>query len=416
MSRIVITTLGSLGDLHPFIALGLELRDRAHEIIFVTVKDYQSRIEAIKFEFRSLRPDYVHMDDQAMLEMMMDLKRGPERVIRDYIFVNIRDTYTDLLNVVEDADLIVSGELVYASRIVAEKMQIPWVLCALAPGSFFSAYDPLVLPGFEGLAKLRSLGIGVNRTVMNFAKFMSRNWGEPLHQLRQELGLPPVEHPIVGRDKYSSDLNLALFSKVLGAPQPDWYPKTLQTGFVFYDGQAAPNPELEQFLAAGEAPIVFTLGSAAVLAAGDFYQNSLEAVQQSNRRAVLLIGKNSPPEHLPESVITINYVPFSQIFPKASAIVHQGGVGTTAQALRAGKPTIVVPYSHDQPDNAARVERLGTSKTIRRDRYTVPKVVEALRELLNTPTYAAKAEEVGQIVRSENGVSVACDAIDRLVR
>jgi rhamnosyltransferase subunit B len=412
MSRIVLTTHGSLGDLYPIVALGLELRDRGHEIIFATVKDYRSKIEAIGFEFRSIRPDYVRLDDEKMLELMMDLRRGPERVIRDYFLANIRDTYADVLAASQGADCLVAGELIYAARIVAEKTQIPWTLCVLAPGSFFSAYDPIVLPAFEGLAKLRSLGVEANRAVMNFAKFMSRNWSQPLHQLRQELGLSPVEHPIVGKDKYSLDLNLALFSHVLGAPQPDWYPQTLQTGFVFYDGQAEPNPKLAEFLAAGEAPIVFTLGSAAVLAAGDFYQQSLEAVQQLNRRAVLLIGKNSPPENLPASVIAVDYVPFSQIFPQACAIVHQGGVGTTAQALRSGKPTIVVPYSHDQPDNAARMERLGTSRTIRRDRYSGEKVAQALHELLDHPSYAIKAAQVGEIVRSENGLKAACDAIE----
>jgi rhamnosyltransferase subunit B len=412
MSRIVVTTLGSLGDLHPFIALGLELRDRGHDIVFATVKDYRSRIEAIGFEFHSIRPDYVTINDKEMMEMMMDLRKGPERVVRDYILANVRDTYTDLLQAAQGADLIVSSELIYASRIVAEKMQIRWVLCVLAAVSFLSAYEPMVLPGMEGLAKLRSLGAGVNRVVKNFAKFLSRDWAEPVHQLRRELALPPVGNPIFD-DKYSSDLNLALFSKALGKPQPDWHPKTVLAGFAFYDGQTEPIAKLEQFLAEGEAPIVFTLGSAAVMAAGDFYQISLEAAQQLNRRAVLLIGKNQPPENLPESAIALDYVPFSQIFPHACAIVHQGGVGTTAQALRSGKPTIIVPYSHDQPDNAARMERLGTSRTIRRDRYTVSQVVQELRELLSNPNYAAKAAEVGKIVQSENGVKVACDAIEK---
>lgn len=412
MSRIVITTLGSLGDLHPFIALGLELRDRGHDIVFATVKDYRSRVEAIGFEFHSIRPDHISMDDQEMIAMMMDLRRGPERVFRDYLLPNIRDTYIDLLQAAQGADLIVSSEVVYASRIVAEKMQIRWVLCVLAAVSFLSAYEPMVLPGMEGLAKLRSLGPGVNRVVKNFAKFLSRDWAEPVHQLRRELGLPPVGNPIFD-DKYSSDLNLALFSKALGEPQPDWHPKTVLTGFAFYDGQTERIPKLEQFLAEGEAPIVFTLGSAAVMAAEDFYQISLEAVHQLNRRAVLLTGKNQPLENLPESVIALDYVPFSQIFPHACAIVHQGGVGTTAQALRAGKPTIIVPYSHDQPDNAARMKHLGTSRTVRRDRYTVSQVVQELRELLSNPNYAAKAAEVGQILRSENGVKVACDAIEK---
>lgn len=415
MSRIVLTAHGSLGDLYPLIGLALELRDRGHEIIFATVKDYRSRIESIGFKYHLMRPDHVRLDDEKMLELMMDLRKGPERVFRDYYLPSIRDMYTDLTAAAEGADLIVAGELIYAARIVSEMTQIPWVLCVLAPSSFFSIYDPLVLPGYEGLDKLRALGVTANRAIINFAKFMSRDWGKPLHQLRRELGLSPIQHPFIGQDKYSTNLNLALFSQVLGAPQPDWNPKMLQTGFVFYDGASEPNPKLEQFLAAGEAPIVFTLGSAAVLAAGNFYQQSLEAVRQLNRRAVLLIGKNPPPENLPENVMAIDYVPFSQIFPHACAIVHQGGVGTTGQALRAGKPTIVVPYSHDQPDNAARVERLGISKTIKRDRYSSSKIVQALNELLNDPSYAMKAAEVGETVRSENGLKVACDAIEKQV-
>jgi rhamnosyltransferase subunit B len=111
-------------------------------------------------------------------------------------------------------------------------------------------------------------------------------------------------------------------------------------------------------------PIIFTLGSAAVVTPGTFYQDSIESAKQLNRRAVLLIGNNPPPTNLPEEMIAVDYVPYSQILPHACAIVHQGGIGTTAQALRAGIPTLVIPYGNDQPDNAARVEHLGTSRTI----------------------------------------------------
>jgi UDP:flavonoid glycosyltransferase YjiC (YdhE family) len=149
------------------------------------------------------------------------------------------------------------------------------------------------------------------------------------------------------------------------------------------------------------------------MAPGRFYQASVEAATQLNRRAVLLMGKNAPPNDLPETVFTTSYVPYSQIFPRACAIVHQGGIGTTAQALRAGRPTLVMPYSHDQPDNAARVERLGTSRTIPRNQYTAERVAKQLRQLLGNPSYAAKALEIGGIIRTENGVSVACDAIEK---
>jgi UDP:flavonoid glycosyltransferase YjiC (YdhE family) len=126
----------------------------------------------------------------------------------------------------------------------------------------------------------------------------------------------------------------------------------------------------------------------------------------------LLIGLNAPPRNLSEGIIAVSYAPYSQIFPRACAIVHQGGIGTTAQALRAGRPTLVMPYSHDQPDNAARVERLGTSRTIARKQYSAVRVAEKLRELLENPNYAAKAAETGRTIQSENGVGVACDAIE----
>ncbi len=278
MSRIVLTTMGSLGDLHPMIAIGLGLRDRGHNIVFATVKDYQIKITSLGFEFHSIRPDHIAMDDPKMLSLMMDLHKGTERVVKDYILASLHETYTDLMNAAQNADFIVTNEIVYAARLVAEMLGIQWAFCALAPGSFFSAYDPFVLPPFPALAKLRVLGPKVNAGVMGFAKFATRSWGEPIHQLRRELGLAPVGNPIIG-DKFSPYLVLALFSSVLGSPQPDWPAKTVVTGFPFYDGNSSDDnitPELQQFLDAGEPPIVFTLGSAAVLAPGDFYKASVE--------------------------------------------------------------------------------------------------------------------------------------------
>jgi rhamnosyltransferase subunit B len=170
--------------------------------------------------------------------------------------------------------------------------------------------------------------------------------------------------------------------------------------------------ELENFLSRGEPPIVFTLGSAAVLAPGRFFQESIAAAKQLHRRAVLLIGKNPPPADLTDDIVACDYAPYSRIFPRASAIVHQGGIGTTAQALRSSRPTLVTPYSHDQPDNAARLVRLGTSRTIRRDRYSADRVAQELKILLANPTYANQAAAVGKVLASEHGTAIACDAIE----
>ncbi|WP_416672319.1 glycosyltransferase [Egbenema bharatensis] len=416
MSRIVLTTMGSFGDLHPKIAIALELRKRGHDVVFATHKEYQDKVEALGFAFRRMRPDNTALHDPQEMARMMDLKTGTEYVIKNWVCANLRETYTDLMASAEDADFIITGEGVVAARLVAEKLGIPWAFAVLQPASFLSVYDPSVLPILPFLAKLRGLGSLANRGIIQLSKVLSKSWAEPIHELRRELGLPPLKgNPFID-DKYSPYLVLALFSSVFAKPQPDWARNTVLTGFAFYDGNEGETelaPELQQFLDKGDPPIVFTLGSAAVMAPGRFYQESIEAAMQLNCRAVLLMGKNAPPKDLPENIFSITYVPYSQVFPRACAIVHQGGIGTTAQALRAGRPTLVMPYSHDQPDNAARVERLGTSRTILRNQYTADRVVKQLRQLLENPSYATKASEVSGIIQSENGVGVACDAIEK---
>jgi rhamnosyltransferase subunit B len=419
MNKIVVTTIGSLGDLHPQIAIALELQQRGHKIIFATQSGYQAKIEALGLEFHRLRPDNKEMKDPQEMARMMDLKTGSEYIVKQWLMPNLRDTYTDLIDSAKDADLIISGEVVYATRLVAEKLGIPWFTSLLQPIAFFSADDPSVIPLFPFLAKLRGLGHRFNSAVNLLLNAITKSWAEPIHQLRAELGLPQLSGNLIIDNKCSPYLVLALFSTVLAQPQPDWPQQTIVTGFTFYDGDLDPielPSILQQFLATGTPPIVFTLGSAAVTTPGTFYQESIKAAKQLNRRAVLLIGENTPPVNLPPEIIAIDYVPYSQIFPHACAIVHQGGIGTTAQALRAGVPTIIMPYSHDQPDNAARVERLGTSRTIPRQQYTAPRVAKELQELLKNSKYATKAAEIGRILESENGVKVACDAIEQQLR
>ena len=180
------------------------------------------------------------------------------------------------------ADLLVSGELAYAAPIIAETTGIPWASYVLAPFSFFSAYDPPVLPPYPTLAKLQAMVPGMGHIIARFARFVTREWSEPIYELREELGLPPGDDPIFDA-KFSTELVLALFSSVIGEPQPDWPACTRTTGFVFYDGDAGKMdllPELEAFLNAGPPPLVFTLGSAAVLDAGDFYEQSALAAEQ----------------------------------------------------------------------------------------------------------------------------------------
>ena len=383
--RIVIATIGSLGDLHPAIALALELQGRGHQTTLATSAIYQKKIEQAGINFHSLRPEIP--DSPEVIEKIMHPTKGAEFLFR---------------------------EIILPASLVSEKTGIPWISYTLQPASLFSVYDPPVLLSALYLAKSSFLGVWAVKLFKQFAKFMTRSWAEPIRQLREELELSNVDvsSPLF-EDKYSPNLVLAMFSSVFAQPQSDWLEQIKITGFTFYDRlnhNSGLSAELQEFLAAGEAPVVFTLGSAAVQTPGDFYTESLAAVQELDCRAVFLVGDLKL--EMPHNAIAVDYAPYSELFPRAKAVVHQGGVGTTAQTLRAGLPMLVVPFSYDQPDNAARVVRLGVGRTIAKEKYRRDIAVKELQLLLNDPQYKTKAIEIAQIIQAENGVETACDEIE----
>jgi rhamnosyltransferase subunit B len=314
--------------------------------------------------------------------------------------------------------LLVSHQVPLTAPLVAEKTGVKWISSVLFPIAFASSYDPPTPPQFPALHTLAATHPSVARTLFDFGKWTTKSWVKPIQQLREELGLPAKGNPIF-EGQHSSTLVLALFSKLLARIQPDFPPNTIITGFCFFDrkDRQPPSPELSRFLDEGEPPLLFTLGSSMVWIARDFYRVSIEAAQRLGKRALLLIGdkRNLPQSKLPEGIAAFDYVPHSLVMPRASVIVHQGGIGTTGQALRAGQPMLIVPYGQDQPDNARRCVRLGVARTLSPSRFTVPRAVKELTELLDNPTYREQAARVGQQVTGENGTKSACDAIERVL-
>jgi UDP:flavonoid glycosyltransferase YjiC (YdhE family) len=417
MAKIVISTFGSLGDIHPKIALGLELRKRGHEVIFNVMEAFREKFETLGFEISPLRP-HLNPEDRDLVRRLMDIKTGPELMFTEILIPNLRPMFEDVMKAVENADLVISGEVVLPIKSVVEKTGINWVSTSLAPISFLSADDPSVYPTAEFLENFRFMPKYFHQFVLTMARKSFLNWFDLYQDFRREIGLDPNHDPMFG-DKFSKQLHLAMFSKVLAEPQPDWAKSTVQTGFCFYDGEqdlGGMHQDLQKFLDAGEPPMVFTLGSAAVMDARDFFEQSIHAAKLLNRRAVMLYGIfNQPPNGLDTERVGFDYAPYSQIFPRACAVVHQGGVGTTGQVLRAGVPMLVMPYSHDQPDNAARCRRLGVSETISRDDYTAETVARKLRKLLADENYKLNAVKAQQIVEAEHGTQTACDEIEKII-
>jgi rhamnosyltransferase subunit B len=416
--RIVITSIGSFGDVFPYIGLARGLEARGHELTLAMPGYYRETVEKEGIRFVSTRPD-INPNDLETIGRIMNPRTGSEYLVRWLFGPPLRESFDDLLAATRGADLMITHPITYAAPVVAEHLGIRWASTVLAPLSFFSAYEFPVLPPAPWLKKIERIP-GAARLFVKLAKTMTLKWTKPLADLRRELGLPSRGNPIF-EGQHSPHLVLAMYSRVLGGPQPDWPRNVVITGAVTYNGHDSLartlSPPLEAFLAEGEPPIVFTLGSSAVGAAGRFYEESAAALRRMGKRGVLLIGpheRNRPAGPLPPNIHLEPFAPHSALFPRAAAVVHQGGAGTMHHALGAGVPTLIVPHGHDQPDNAYRVALLGVSRSLTPRSYKAARVVRELETLLSDGDYRNRAAVVARQVRAEDAVRTACDAIESL--
>jgi len=415
--RIILNTFGSFGDLHPYVAIALELQRRGHVPVVATMEGYREKIESAGLQFAPVRPDVAPPKDQGLelVEKIMEPKTGPRFLTEELIFPAVRESYADLLKAVDGADLLVTHPAAPAGPLLARKTGMPWISTVLAPFSFYSSYDPPVPPFWQWTRKLSMLGPGVMGFLLGVMK--STYKAKAVTEFRDELGLENTGNPMF-EGQHSPTLVLALFSELFGQRQPDWPPQTETTGFCFYDGNHDVEipTELLRFLDNGAPPIVFTLGSSAVWVARDFFAESIHAAKRLGRRAVLLIGdERNLPRALPEGIIALDYVPYQTLLPRACAVVHHGGVGTTSHGLLAGVPTLIVPFAFDQSDNAEHARKVGTSRTLYRDKYLAPRVATELHELLSQPAYARRAMEVSRRLKQENGPARAADLIEQVL-
>jgi len=413
--RILFATLGSLGDLYPYLALASEMQRRGHQATILSSSQHRLRIERSGVRFRQVAPD-LDFTDKTFQARAMDEMNGGRYMLRDVMLPPIRTNYDNLLQAASEADLLVTQMLAFAGPLVAEKTRIPWVSTVLAPLSFFSYRDSPVLA--SRLRTVRETAPWLNALINRVARSTTQSWNEPVYRLRRELGLPVGREPIY-EGQYSPTRVLAMFSPVLAEAQTDWPAQTRISGFALWDEPAesgAAPAELDQFLAAGPAPVVFTLGSSAVVNSGRFYAESAEAARQLGVRAVMLDGEGGSGLRIDRDILRLAYSPHSYLFGRACAIVHSGGIGTCARAMRAGRPMLVVPFAYDQPDNAARLVRLGVARTIGAASYTAARSVRELRKLLTDPLYQTNADRIARIVEAEDGAGVACDALEQCLR
>jgi rhamnosyltransferase subunit B len=423
-ARIVLSTFGSAGDVYPFIALAAALEREGAAPVIAAPPLFAGAVRAAGIAFHPVGPDLealqkdLGLSEAGLVRAALHPRDGTRFIVAELLMPYLRTSLQDLAPVLEKADLLAVHALGFAARLAAEERGLPWAGVVLQPMAFLSAYDPPVLPGLGPLGYLpRRLPVALNRMLKWLARRLSAGWLAPLERQRAALGLPAGPgHPLID-GQFSPWLNLALYSPLLGGPQPDHPPHTLIAGSVCYDGPpvALPAP-LEAFLADGPAPIVFTLGSSADRVPGAFFAVSAAVAADLGERAVLVSSALDAGTARRESpdLLHCGPLPYSMLFPHARALVHQGGIGTLTQALRAGRPQLIVPFAHDQPDNARRAAALGCAQILPQAAYDRRRARAAIRTLLAWADRDEAARRVARAMAGEAGAVAAARALLRL--
>ncbi|WP_248800724.1 glycosyltransferase [Pseudomonas sp. MWU13-2105] len=375
--HVIITAIGSAGDVHPFVGIGRTLAARGHRITFCASAAFAPLIERCGFSFLPLgtREEY----DAVMTDPALWHPRTSLPTLWKTVANTLREQYRLLEHACDEQTVMLGSLWAFSARLLQEKRGIPLITAQVSPFGFWSAAAPSTHPPGTNLPAW--FPYPLKRTLMSFIEkmFLDRAMAPELNSFRSELGLPPAKR-IISQWISSPDRVLGLFPEWLAPVQHDWPAQTVLTGFPLFDESSfqQTDAELEDFLNK-DSPVVFTPGSTMV-DSGQYFAAAVQALKLINRRGVFLTSQPVDPTVATEGRILVRrYVPMSRILPQSSALVHHGGVGTTALAIAAGVPQIATPFAHDQFDNAARMERLGCGL-----RVFPPASAEALATALDT--------------------------------
>ena len=413
----ILNPVGSHGDVHPFVGLGRELLARGHSVTLVTAEPFRPLAEAHGFAFAptSSAEDYeavVHDPDLwHPTKSLLVLFEG-ERADRA-----LRAAYTAIAAAVGPDPrecVVVSGSLGLAGRLAHDALGVRFATVHLQPSSLPSVTDPPVFPTFT-VPKwwphwLRRLMYYVAER-----RVLDPVLSPGVNGLRRELGLPPIRR-IFGPWRHSPQRLLLAFPAWY-AHAADWPGSCIHTGFPHFDqsAEAGLPAAVDAFLAAGTPPVVVSFGTA-MRQAREPIAAAVEACARLGRRVVILAKSGEQvPTPLPAHAFHADYAPFSRVLPRAAALIHHGGVGTSAQALRAGVPQLIRPMAFDQPDNAARLHRLGVARSVPVRDFAATRVAAALGDLLSSAaTKSACAQLAARANAEPAGEAAMADAVEAL--
>jgi rhamnosyltransferase subunit B len=404
---ILLCTIGSAGDVNPFIGIGHHLIKRGFRVVLITSPYFETQARSAGSEFFGLGSieDY-----QSIIQNpdLWDPDKGFKVFAESVVFPIMEPAY-EIISGFDPSETILAAQGQFlGAHIAHEKLGFPFITIHLTPAAFRSAYEFPLLPAW--------MPPFLKRGFFNLfdALVLDQLFAPRINRFRQSLGLPPVRK-IFDRWTHSPQLNLCLFPNWFAEPQPDWPPQTRLTSFVYYDrrnGHEDIPEELNKFLSTGSAPIIFTPGTA-MKHANQFFLDCIEACQLLGRRGILLTQHPEQlPAKLPQDIQHFAYLPFSRILPRAAALVHHGGIGTIAQAIAAGIPQVIRPMAHDQPDNAARVEKLGIGLTLSPKKSNAATLAEKIRKLITSKSVLDRCKTYAQRIDPEQALHETSTVIE----
>lgn len=411
--RVIIHTIGSAGDVHPFLGIGSALQARGHEVFVVTNPAFEPAVLASGLQFRPL----------GTLEHFQQVKDDPDlwhprRAFPAIMRHAVDPSHAPILEITRELHVpgrtvMLASSLAFAARTASELLGIPYATVHLAPAVFPSIYRQ---PEIHGLPFGSGAPLFLKRIQWKIAGKVVDHHGLPgLNRFRKLHGLPPAKNLLT--DWWNSpERVIALFPDWFAPAQPDWPAQTRQTGFPLFDekGIRPVSQELADFLDAGSPPVVFTPGSA--MSQGHrLFEEAAKALRRIGRRGLFLTPFTEclPPGLSPE-ILAVPYAPFSQVLPRCAAILYHGGIGTCAQALHAGIPQLIQPMAHDQLDTLSRIRDLGVGDGIMPRNFREKPLAAALERVLSTPEYQEKAGEVAKRFRSGAWLEQTCRLIEAL--
>ncbi len=415
--QYAVITVGTTGDVHPFMRMATALQGMGRKVTFISNSFHASLLQGSGLDFVGLGTD------EAYLRFLQDPDVWDERkgfgaLLADYgaqlleVEAAIRSSVGAGQAVVICHPFAVPG-----AAIARERGSVSAVVAAhMAPSTMRTCHDPMrigstVVPRWAPMSWRRALW-----------RFVEKGWIDPvgiaqLNQARSALQLPKVTSTLLTHIEAAPDLTVTLFPSWFGPAMPDWPQPRLSADFPLFDAvsQGGLSTELKLFLASGEMPIVFTPGTGN-LHAQAFFTTALAAVTDMGRRAIFLTRERAQvPAELPPSVMWQPYVPLAALLPHVAVLVHHGGIGTTAEALRAGTPQLVAPFAWDQFDNGARVAALGAALVLPARKLRARQLTRALQTLLTSGRVKSSCADVASRFNSPLDAFRLCDEIERRV-